>query len=129
MYVRLAGVDWVFLNSSRVVEELLEKRSAIYSGRPNFTMVGELMSKNRNLGWLGYNRKWRDLRRVHHQLLTGAPAEQYKALQERESRQAMLNLLEHPEKWYLETIRVTAACISYSIPSDSSYPRHGLWHP
>jgi cytochrome P450 len=110
MYVRLGGTNWIFLNSSRVVEDLLEKRSAIYSGRPVFAMVGELMSRGQRLVLQGYTQEWRELRRIHHQLLTGKAAETYKPSQELESEQALWEMLHEPEKWFLHTIRFAASC-------------------
>jgi cytochrome P450 len=117
MYIRLGGVDWVFLNSSRVVEDLLEKRSAIYSGRPVFAMVSELMSRGKRLVLQGYTQEWRELRRIHHQLLTGKAAETYKPSQTLESEQALWDMLHDPEKWYLHTIRFAASCTSLCNPS------------
>lgn len=39
------GVNtWVFLNSSRVVNDLMEKRSGIYSSRANLPMTSNIMS-------------------------------------------------------------------------------------
>jgi hypothetical protein len=111
VYVQLGGVDWVFLNSSRVVEDLLEKRSAIYSGRPVFAMVGELMSRQKRLVLQSYTPQWRELRRVHHQLLIGKPCESYKPRQDLEGKQAMWDILNDPEHWYLHTIRFAASCM------------------
>jgi hypothetical protein len=118
MYLRLGGVDWVFLNSSRVVEDLLEKRSAIYSGRPAFGMVGGLISKHKRLVLQTYTQEWRDLRRVHHQLLTGTAAETYKPMEELESRQSMWEILHNPDKWYLETIRMSASCMTFNFKAN-----------
>lgn len=111
MYVRLGGTDWVFLNSSRVVNDLLEKRSAIYSGRPVFAMVSELMSRGQRLVLQGYTNEWRELRQIHHQLLTGKAAESYKPSQTLESEQALWDTLHDPKHWFLHTIRFSASCI------------------
>lgn len=35
MYIRLLGIDFIVLGSTRVATELLEKRSQIYSDRPS----------------------------------------------------------------------------------------------
>jgi len=115
MYVRLGGTDWIFLNSSRVVEDLLERRSGLYSGRPTFAMVSDLMSKGKRLVLQDYSSMWRELRRVHHQLLTGKPAESYKARQDIEAKQAMWECLHDPDKWYLHTIRFSASCNYTSV--------------
>lgn len=40
------GTDVVVLNTHKASVDLLEKRGSIYSGRPVFTVVGELMGLN-----------------------------------------------------------------------------------
>ncbi|KAK5328815.1 hypothetical protein LTR93_002600 [Exophiala xenobiotica] len=109
MYLRLGGVDWVFLNSSRVVEDLMEKRSSIYSSRPVFAMVGEIMSRMKRLVLQPYSPEWRELRKVMHILLTGRSADSYRVLEDMESRQAMYEILQNPDEWYLHTIRFAAS--------------------
>ena len=110
MYLRLGGVDWVFLNSSRVVEDLLEKRSSIYSSRPVFAMVGEIISRMKRLVLQPYGPEWRELRKVMHILLTGRSADSYRHLGDLESRQAMWDMLHEPNNWHLHTIRFAASC-------------------
>ncbi|KAI1611807.1 cytochrome P450 [Exophiala viscosa] len=109
MHLRLGGVDWVFLNSSRVVEDLLEKRSSIYSSRPAFVMVGEIISRMKRLVLQPYGTEWKNLRRVMHILLTGSSADSYRPLEDLESKQAMWELLHNPEEWHLSTIRYAAS--------------------
>ena len=117
MYLQLGGVDWIFLNSSRVVEDLLEKRSSIYSSRPAFVMVGEIISRMKRLVLQPYGPEWRELRRVMHMLLTGRSADSYRVLEDLESRQAMWEMLHEPEKWFSYTIRFAASC---KLPLSSS---------
>lgn len=38
MHLRVLGRDLIILNSVEAATELLEKRSALYSDRPNFTV-------------------------------------------------------------------------------------------
>lgn len=110
MHLNLGGVDWVFLNSSRVVEDLLEKRSSIYSSRPAFVMVGEIISRMKRLVLQPYGTEWKNLRRVMHILLTGSSADSYRPLEDLESKQAMWEILHRPEEWHLSTIRFAASC-------------------
>lgn len=97
MYLRLGGVDWVFLNSSRAVEDLLERRSAIYSSPPVFAMVGEVISRGKRPVLQPYGDQWRDVRKVMHSLLTGKSADAFRPMEEMESRQAMWELLHEPK--------------------------------
>jgi hypothetical protein len=43
VYLSVLGQPIVILNSLKAVKDLLDQRSSIYSDRPIFTMVGELM--------------------------------------------------------------------------------------
>jgi cytochrome P450 len=111
MHLRLGGTDWVFLNSSRVVEDLLERRSSIYSSRPVFAMAGEVISHGKRPVLQPYGERWRKVRKLMHQLLTGARADTYKPMQLEESKLMLSEILQVPDKWYLHTIRFSASCL------------------
>ena len=42
IYLNVLGQHFVILNSLEVITDLFEKRSSIYSGRMNMTMINEL---------------------------------------------------------------------------------------
>ena len=109
MHVRLGGTDWIFLNSSRVVEDLMEKRSALYSSRP-ITMVGEVISRDRRPVLQQYGDQWREVRKSMTNLLTGRSADRFRPMSDLESRQCLYELLQAPDHWYLHFIRLTASC-------------------
>ncbi|OIW35202.1 cytochrome P450 [Coniochaeta ligniaria NRRL 30616] len=111
MHLRFGGTNWVFLNSSRAVEDLLEKRSSIYSSRPVFAMVGEVISRGKRPVLQPYGERWRKVRKVMHQLLTGKTADSYKHMQLEESQLMLSEMLQAPEKWHLHAIRFAASCL------------------
>ena len=41
-HLNILGQDIVFVNSAQAAFDLLDKRGAIYSGKPRLVMVGEL---------------------------------------------------------------------------------------
>ena len=47
MLFRLIGRSIVIINDARTATDLLEKRADVYSDRPRFTVVGELMGLDR----------------------------------------------------------------------------------
>lgn len=49
MYVRALGRGVLVINSQRVAVDLLEKRSNIYSDRPNFISAGDILTRNLDL--------------------------------------------------------------------------------
>ncbi|KAK0479198.1 cytochrome P450 [Armillaria novae-zelandiae] len=54
-YLHVLGQGIVFLNSADAASDLLDKRGAIYSDRPEQKMVGDLCGCNRLLPFLKYN--------------------------------------------------------------------------
>lgn len=116
MHLQFGGTDWVFLNSSKAVEDLLERRSNIYSSRPAFAMVGEVISHGKRPVLQPYGDRWRKVRKVMHQLLTGKSADAYKPMQLQESDLMLLEMLQAPEKWYLHCIRFAASCLWLTCP-------------
>ncbi|KAF9044808.1 cytochrome P450, partial [Hymenopellis radicata] len=59
VYVRILGNPICILNSSEVISDLLEKRSANFSSRPVRTMVGELMGWNWLVSSMPYGPSWK----------------------------------------------------------------------
>ena len=66
--LRIAATDLVFLNSSRVVSEIMEKRSAITSSRPPLPMVSDIVSGGKRMVMMPYNETWRKIRKLMHQV-------------------------------------------------------------
>ena len=54
MYVSALGQGVLVLNSQRVAVDLLEKRSNIYSDRPNFISAGEISTRHLNFPMTPY---------------------------------------------------------------------------
>lgn len=66
---QFGGSTWVFLNSSRVVTDLMERRAAIYNSRPPFPMTQGIMSGDSRIVLMPYNEQWRTVRKIMHQIL------------------------------------------------------------
>jgi Cytochrome P450 len=58
-YLRLGSSDFIFLNSGRVVKDLLDKRGSIYSDKPYMPMAGEAYTKGLNLSLMRYDQRWK----------------------------------------------------------------------
>ncbi|KAF1976963.1 cytochrome P450 [Bimuria novae-zelandiae CBS 107.79] len=98
--LRIASTTWVFLNSSRVVTDLLEKRSAIYSSRPRMPFASECMSGGCRVVVMPYGERWRSVRKIMHGILNGRNAELFRGFQERESERLVGEVLRRPEGWW-----------------------------
>ncbi|KAH1765152.1 hypothetical protein KXV58_001711 [Aspergillus fumigatus] len=82
---QFGGSTWVFLNSSRVVKDLLEKRAAIYNSRPPFPMTQDNISRGGRIVLMPYGERWRLVRRPFQDL---------------ESRQLCWDYLHKPDRWF-----------------------------
>jgi len=91
---------WVFLNSKRVVTELLEKRASIYIARQNLPMAGEIVSRNKRLVFLPHNELWKMERKIMHEILGPSQKDLFAPLQDIETRALLHDYLIGPQNWY-----------------------------
>lgn len=64
----MAATDVVYLNSSRVVSEILEKGSAITSPRPSLPMLSDVVSGGKRMVMMPYNSLWRNIWKLMRQV-------------------------------------------------------------
>lgn len=99
--LNIGGRRLVYLNSSRVVTELLEKRAAIYSSRPYRPMMSEIMSGGARIVLMGYTDKWRNQRKIMHSILNGKQAEnKFVPFQDIEAKQLVYEIYKEPENYH-----------------------------
>lgn len=87
----------IVLSSDRVVKDLLEKRSGIYSSRPDMYILRELSGGNNRVTFMPYSDEWRLVRKIYHGTLNVKAATSYVPYQNLESTQLLAALLESPE--------------------------------
>ncbi|KDQ59104.1 hypothetical protein JAAARDRAFT_33832 [Jaapia argillacea MUCL 33604] len=104
--VNVFGKTFIILGSSRTTNDLLEKRSAIYSDRVRFPMLVELMGLDWNFAAMRYGDNWRRHRRTFHQQFNQGAIRKYQPIQTRESRLLLQRLLGAPQDFY-SIIRLT----------------------
>ncbi|KAG4416210.1 hypothetical protein IFR04_010667 [Cadophora malorum] len=101
MFTCKIGVNtWVFLNSSRVINDLMEKRSAIYSSRANLPMTSNVMSGGNRVLLMPYSGRWRTLRKVMHSILNKTNTQTFAPFQDLESKHLIYDYLHNTDKWY-----------------------------
>ncbi|KAF2195125.1 cytochrome P450 [Zopfia rhizophila CBS 207.26] len=109
----------IVLNSDVAIKDLLDKRSGIYSSRPEL-YLGQVVSGGLRMLlmvclpgmniWRGlmmkvidmiqeYGETWRMIRRTVHNQLNIRAAKSYIPYQDLENRQMLLGFLERPERW------------------------------
>ncbi|THH15927.1 hypothetical protein EW146_g4637 [Bondarzewia mesenterica] len=74
LYLRLPGPSLLVLNSAKAAQDLLVKRSAIYSDRPRSIMLSDLMGMSWVFGLMQYGDQWKQHRKLFHHEFEGTPA-------------------------------------------------------
>ncbi|ODV94023.1 hypothetical protein PACTADRAFT_3984 [Pachysolen tannophilus NRRL Y-2460] len=90
----------IVLNSPDAIKELLDKKSTIYSSRPEIYVGQDLISGGLRFVFLPYNDTWRMARKMIHKLLNIKAAVKYIPYQEQENRQMMVDLLNNPDDFH-----------------------------
>lgn len=61
---------WVVVNTAAITRELLDKRGRLYISRPYFPVTQDILSGGNRIIIMQHGERWRNLRKVMHQLLT-----------------------------------------------------------
>lgn len=102
----------VFLNSARVVSDLLEKRATIYSSRPYRPMAQDIASGGARMLLMGHTNRWRTQRKIMHAILNGQQAEsKFIPFEELEVRQLVWDYLHTPDQFYTANQRFSNSVI------------------
>ncbi|KAL0565197.1 hypothetical protein V5O48_016834 [Marasmius crinis-equi] len=114
IHVNAAGVSIIVLDSMKAAEDLVEKRSMIYSSRPQSVMLMEFLAQDRNFGLMLYGEQWRIRRRLFDQMFNPATSKRYQPQQATATRHLLRKLCDDPEN-FARHIRHHAATIILSI--------------
>ncbi|KAG6854559.1 hypothetical protein C0991_004895 [Blastosporella zonata] len=96
LYINVLGTHLVIINSEEIADELVEKRSANYSDRPDIAVMN-MNGWGVNMGLKHYGNEWRRDRRVLHQRFRREAAYQLHPLELAKSRQLLQNVLRDPK--------------------------------
>ncbi|KAK3319713.1 cytochrome P450 [Cercophora scortea] len=98
--VHIGSKTWIFLNSKRVVAEIIAKRGSATNQRTPMPVSSGIISHGDRRTVLMMQEDWAEPRRVMHSLLTGSQMRQYGEWQELESTQMMAEYLFKPALWH-----------------------------
>ncbi|THV07132.1 cytochrome P450 [Dendrothele bispora CBS 962.96] len=126
LHLKLPGASILFLNSHRTVQDLLVKRSAIYSDRPQSTMLSELMGMSWVFGLMPYGNRWKDHRRIFHREFN---IETLRPHEIRSARRLLVRLLDSSVNYSRELQLTTgdailSATYGISVNSEDDYFIH-----
>ncbi|KAJ6566541.1 cytochrome P450 [Mycena capillaripes] len=97
--LNLMGTTVIVLNSAASIQTLLEDKSVIYSDRPPFPMVNDLVGYHWNFGFMPYGPKWKYHRKIFVQQFQPSQMLFHRPLQLKAARVFLQRLLETPAKF------------------------------
>ncbi|KAE9399411.1 cytochrome P450 [Gymnopus androsaceus JB14] len=127
LHLEVAGTDYIVLNSYDAATDLLEKRSSIYSGRPHYTMLCDLVGWSGDLVLMPYGNEWKSHRKLFQQEFHPANSSLYLPHEKKALRAFLKSLLDAPEEWGEHTQHLLGAIIlgvAYGLhvqPKDDPY--------
>jgi len=111
LYMRLMTTDFVVLSSTEAVTDLIDKRSNIYSDRPDMPMLQLMGMYSWDFAVSGYGSHWRRCRRLFHEFLNMKVVSRYDDHLKKHSRRFLSRLAETPENFLGHTQFVTGAVV------------------
>ncbi|TFK36245.1 cytochrome P450 [Crucibulum laeve] len=114
LHLNAAGINLIVLNSIKVTNDLLDKRSAIYSGRPGGVMVLELVGWNWLFLTMGYGDAWKERRRLFTRHFHSSGTSVHRPRETLFVRRLLAQLLDGPSKG-LELTREMIGGITLSL--------------
>nr|GAT50887.1 cytochrome P450 [Mycena chlorophos] len=118
IHVDIFGQPIIVLCSTKATDDLLEKRSSIYSDRPDFTMTVDLMRWDFNIAFMKYGDRWRANRRLFNKSFTANASLAHRPLQISATRRVLKRLLDTPENFadhFRHWTGITTMEIAYGI--------------
>ncbi|TFK25339.1 cytochrome P450 [Coprinopsis marcescibilis] len=108
LHLRVATTSFIVVDTAEIANDLLEKRSSLYSGRARLPMVNELMGWTFNFGFMDYGNYWRKHRRIFHHSFHPTAARQFHPHISRATKKMLNRFLEDPSDM-MEILRHLAA--------------------
>ncbi|THU96158.1 cytochrome P450 [Dendrothele bispora CBS 962.96] len=121
--LNFAGHDLIVIGSSKIAADLLDRRSAIYSGRPK-SIVGCVLTGDMVFGFSQHNDLWRTMRRGSQEALGPQITKKYYTMQEIEGLLLIDDMLKDPYNWDAHLKRTSASLmmgIIYGVPPIRDY--------
>ncbi|KAJ3990909.1 cytochrome P450, partial [Lentinula boryana] len=126
LHLKVAGVDYIILNSYEAITDLLDKRSSIYSSRPHVTMLQDLIGYvryililililitcwDRDLLLLPYGEDFKARRRLFHQEFHPTNSIFHRPHEKKALIVFLNRLLETPDEWLAHIRHMTGSVI------------------
>ncbi|KAF8714710.1 cytochrome P450, partial [Rhizoctonia solani] len=115
--ITVFGQTFIVLNSVEAANELLDKRSTIYSSRPRLPMITypDLVDWSKLTGLLPYGDRWRAQRRVSQSVLHKTASVQLWPSLVKESRLALQRISINPDNFVEDIRRMTGSILLSTV--------------
>ncbi|KIM89841.1 hypothetical protein PILCRDRAFT_812637 [Piloderma croceum F 1598] len=111
VYLKVLGRPIIFSNTYEATMDLLDKRSLIYSSRPNLPMLRELMGWDWSISLMPYGPTLQKRRMFLHQFLNRNVMGRHHNNLAMETHQMVLSLIDSPDNYLAHVRRATGAII------------------
>ncbi|KAF8917175.1 cytochrome P450 [Mucidula mucida] len=98
--MEICGQTVIIVNSIEIARELLERRSTVYSDRPTFGMLNDVMKWDWNFPFMHYSDHWRLCRKTFHQPFNMKQVDTYQPVQPKASVFLLRSMLDAPEEFF-----------------------------
>jgi hypothetical protein len=101
VHLSILGKSIIVLNDVNYATDMLDKKSRIYSNRPNLVMGGELVGWDEGPALIQFGKKWSEYRRLMAQFLgTRSKIEPaYSSMFEKTTHSFLHSILQSPSMW------------------------------
>lgn len=110
-HTKIGGSDFIWLSSPKVVRDLMDKKSGIYSSRSPAPLAQDVASGGQRQLFMPYGPRWRSIRKHSHALLNLNTSVKYQPVQDFESKQLLTEFLSSPKDFYAMNRRYSASVI------------------
>ncbi|KAJ7509055.1 cytochrome P450 [Mycena galericulata] len=111
VHINIGRQEVIILNTYEAAAELLEKRSAIYSGRPRLYVAGQILTNNLFFSFLGYGDLWRKMRKAAQPKFGKDGVKDFHRIQETEAALLVRDLLQTPGGWEDHFLRTATSAV------------------
>ncbi|PPQ68795.1 hypothetical protein CVT26_001710 [Gymnopilus dilepis] len=118
--LNLAGQTIIVLNTFKAASDLLDRRSSIYSDRPQHIMAGEILTGGIAVLFMQNGSRLRRVRRAAHEGFNIRAVAKYHSVMAKEAALATLRMSKDSEAWQAHVSRAAASVIinaTYGKPS------------
>ncbi|KAJ3832187.1 cytochrome P450 [Lentinula raphanica] len=111
VHVNIAGTSYIILNSLEAATELLERRSGIYSSRPKFRMLNDVIGWKWSFVFMPYGPEWKAHRKLVTNMFNPNNPDEHEPRELKATRLLLLKLHKSPEDLFQHLLDMAGSTI------------------